>query len=252
MVWLERRREPARPGRSERASILGSGKTDKCPRALGKFLQDKAINDLAIMAPNYTRPAKKWFRGPQALLQGPHLDEYYTKFPAAGLPGEISQCARKNPEGGVRVLPGQEGIQLRSSTMQAGLREQTRFYRCSRVERRRSRAREEASGQLRGALWDSGPRHPASRRYVADFERKYGIRLVTTADRARLDPAHRLGGLGATKGNLEKNAKASRRQCTMEIQPIRGTLTVQEQTTPDSRTSTCCRQSKSDNRLASP
>src|SRR3954468_25014948 len=56
-----------------------SWNNDQSPEALGKFLQDKGINDLYIMAPNY-QAGKDMVAGLKRYYKGRIIDEVYTKF----------------------------------------------------------------------------------------------------------------------------------------------------------------------------
>src|SRR5262245_47956039 len=56
-----------------------SWNNDQSPEALGKFLQDKGVNDLYILAPNY-QAGKDMVAGLKRYYKGRIVDEQYTKL----------------------------------------------------------------------------------------------------------------------------------------------------------------------------
>jgi branched-chain amino acid transport system substrate-binding protein len=184
-----------------------SWNNDQSPEALGKFLQDKGVNDLYIMAPNY-QAGKDMVAGLKRYYKGRIIDEVYTKFQQQDYQAEISQLRSKNPKAVFVFYPGGMGIQFVKQYVQAGLREQIPLYSVFTVDETSIPAlREAAIGQYEARFWSPDLNIPASKRYVADFEKKYGytpsyygaqsydgIMLIDSAVRA-------------TKGNL-KDVKA--------------------------------------------
>ena len=184
-----------------------SWNNDQSPEALGKFLQDKGINDLYIMAPNY-QAGKDMVAGLKRYYKGRIVDEVYTKFQQQDYQAEISQLRSKNPKAVFVFYPGGMGIQFVKQYVQAGLRDQIPLYSVFTVDETSIPAlREAAIGQYEARFWSPDLNVPASKRYVADFEKKFGytpsyygaqsydsIMLIDSAVRA-------------TKGNL-KDTKA--------------------------------------------
>ncbi len=184
-----------------------SWNNDQSPEALGKFLQDKGINDLYILAPNY-QAGKDMVSGLKRYYKGRIVDEVYTKFQQTDYQAEITALRAKNPKAVFVFYPGGMGIQFVKQYVQAGLRDQIPLYSVFTVDETSIPAlREAAIGQYEARFWSPDLNVPASRKYVADFEKKYGytpsyygaqsydgIMLIDSAVRA-------------TKGNL-KDTKA--------------------------------------------
>src|SRR5438105_10851151 len=151
-----------------------SWNNDESPEALGKYLQDKGVDDLYVMAPNY-QAGKDMVSGLKRYYKGKVADEVYTKFQQQDYQAEISQLRAKNPRQVVGFYPGGMGIQFVKQYVQAGLRDQIPLYSVFTVDETTLPAlREAAVGQYEARFWSPDLDVPASKRYVADFEKKYG------------------------------------------------------------------------------
>src|SRR3954451_13038699 len=184
-----------------------SWNNDQTPEAMGKFLTDTGINDLYVMAPNY-QAGKDMVAGLKRYYKGRIVEEVYTKFQQQDYQAEISQLRAKNPKAVFAFYPGGMGIQFVKQYTQAGLRDQIPLYTVFTVDETTLPAlREAAIGQYEARFWSPDLDVPASKKYVADFEKKFGytpsfygaqsydaIMLIDSAVRA-------------TKGNL-KDTKA--------------------------------------------
>jgi branched-chain amino acid transport system substrate-binding protein len=184
-----------------------SWNNDQSPEAMGKYLQDKGINDLYVLAPNY-QAGKDMVAGLKRYYKGRIIEEVYTKFQQQDYQAEISQLRAKNPKAVFAFYPGGMGIQFVKQYTQAGLRDQIPLYTVFTVDETTLPALKEAAiGQYEARFWSPDLDVPASKKYVADFEKKFGytpsfygaqsydaIMLIDSAVRG-------------TKGNL-KNAKA--------------------------------------------
>jgi len=184
-----------------------SWNNDQSPEALGKFMQDKGINDVYVMAPNY-QAGKDMVTGFKRYYKGRVVDEVYTKFQQQDYQAEISQLRAKNPKAVFVFYPGGMGIQFVKQYVQAGLRDQIPLYSVFTVDETTLPAlRESAIGQYEARFWSPDLDVPASKKYVADFEKKFGYTPSFYGAQSYdgmmlIDSAVR-----ATKGNL-KDTKA--------------------------------------------
>ena len=104
-----------------------SWNNDQSPEALGKYLNDKGVNDLYEMAPNY-QAGKDMVAGLKRYYKGRIVEEIYTKFQQQDYQAEISQLRAKNPKAVFAFYPGGMGIQFVKQYVQAGLRDQIPLY----------------------------------------------------------------------------------------------------------------------------
>ena len=151
-----------------------SWNNDQSPEAMGKYLQDKGINDLYVLAPNY-QAGKDMVAGLKRYYKGRIVEEVYTKFQQQDYQAEISQLRSKNPKAVFAFYPGGMGIQFVKQYTQAGLRDQIPLYTVFTVDETTLPALKEAAiGQYEARFWSPDLNVPASKKYVADFEKKFG------------------------------------------------------------------------------
>jgi branched-chain amino acid transport system substrate-binding protein len=151
-----------------------SWNNDQSPEAMGKYLQDKGINDLYVLAPNY-QAGKDMVAGLKRYYKGRIVEEVYTKFQQTDYQAEITQLRAKNPKAVFAFYPGGMGIQFVKQYTQAGLRDQIPLYTVFTVDETTLPALKEAAiGQYEARFWSPDLNVPASRKYVADFEKKFG------------------------------------------------------------------------------
>jgi branched-chain amino acid transport system substrate-binding protein len=151
-----------------------SWNNDQTPEAMGKYLQDSGINDIYVLAPNY-QAGKDMVAGLKRYYKGRIVEENYTKLGQQDYQAEISQLRSKNPKAVFVFYPGGMGIQFVKQYVQAGLRDQIPLYSVFTVDEVSLPALKEAAiGQYEARFWSPDLDVPASKKYVADFEKKYG------------------------------------------------------------------------------
>jgi branched-chain amino acid transport system substrate-binding protein len=202
-----------------------SWNNDESPEAMGKYLQDKGINDLYVLAPNY-QAGKDMVAGLKRYYKGRIVEEVYTKFQQQDYQAEISQLRSKSPKAVFAFYPGGMGIQFVKQYVQAGLRDQIPLYTVFTVDETTLPAlREAAIGQYEARFWSPDIKIPASQKYVADFREKFGytpsfygaqsydsIMLIDSAVRA-------------TKGNLKDTQALVKAMRKADFDSIRGRFT---------------------------
>ena len=199
-----------------------SWNNDQSPEALGKYLNDKGINDLYVLAPNY-QAGKDMVAGLKRYYKGRIVEEVYTKFQQTDYQAEITQLRSKNPKAVFAFYPGGMGIQFVKQYTQAGLRDQIPLYTVFTVDETTLPALKEAAiGQYEARFWSPDLNVPASKKYVADFEKKFGytpsfygaqsydaIMLIDSAVRG-------------TKGNLKDSKALAREMHKANYNSVRG------------------------------
>jgi len=151
-----------------------SWNNDQTPEAMGKFMQEQGINDVYVMAPNY-QAGKDMVAGFKRFYKGRIVEEIFTKPGQQDYQAEITQLRSKNPKATFVFYPGGMGIQFVKQYVQAGLRERIPLYSVFTVDETTLPAlKESALGQYETKFWSPDLNVPASKRFVADFEKKYG------------------------------------------------------------------------------
>jgi branched-chain amino acid transport system substrate-binding protein len=151
-----------------------SWNNDESPEAMGKFLQEQNVDDLYVMAPNY-QAGKDMVAGLKRFYKNKIVEEIYTKPGQQDYQAEITQLRAKNPKAVFVFYPGGMGIQFVKQYVQAGLRDRIPLYSVFTVDETTLPAlKDSALGQYEARFWSPDFDSPASRRFVADFRKKYG------------------------------------------------------------------------------
>jgi branched-chain amino acid transport system substrate-binding protein len=151
-----------------------SWNNDQTPEAMGKFMQEQGIKDVYVLAPNY-QAGKDMVAGFKRYFKGNIVEEIFTKPGQQDYQAEITQLRAKNPKAVFVFYPGGMGIQFVRQYVQAGLRDRIPLYSVFTVDETTLPAlKESAIGQWETKFWSPDLDVPASKRYVADFRKKYG------------------------------------------------------------------------------
>ncbi|MGH8707776.1 MAG: ABC transporter substrate-binding protein, partial [Burkholderiales bacterium] len=144
------------------------------PEAMGKFMQEQGINDVYVLAPNY-QAGKDMVAGFKRFYKGRIIDEVFTTPGQQDYQAEITQLRAKSPKAAFVFYPGGMGVQFVRQYHQAGLRERIPLYTVFTVDETTLPAlKESALGQWETKFWSPDLNVPASKRFVADFRKKYG------------------------------------------------------------------------------
>ena len=151
-----------------------SWNNDQTPEAMGKFMQEQGINDVYVLAPNY-QAGKDMVAGFKRFYKGRIVEEIFTTPNQQDYQAEITQLRSKSPKAVFVFYPGGMGIQFVRQYVQAGLRDRIPLYSVFTVDETTLPAlKESALGQYEARFWSPDMDVPASKRYVADFRKKYG------------------------------------------------------------------------------
>ncbi len=174
MVGANAGASPLAGSQCNRLYFSASWNNDESPEAMGKYLQEKGVQDLYVMAPNY-QAGKDMVAGLKRYYKGKIVDEVYTKLGQQDYQAEITQLRSKNPKAVFVFYPGGMGIQFVRQYVQAGLRDQIPLYSVFTVDETTLPALKEAAlGQYEARFWSPDLKVPASQKYVSDFRKKYG------------------------------------------------------------------------------
>lgn len=151
-----------------------SWNNDQSPEALGKFLQDKGVDNLYVLAPNY-QAGKDMVAGLKRYYKRTIVEEVYTKLGQQDYQAEITQLRAKNPKAVFVFYPGGMGIQFIRQYVQAGLRDRIPLYSVFTVDQTTLPALKDAAiGQYEAGFWSPDVKNPVNERFVNDFRKKYG------------------------------------------------------------------------------
>jgi branched-chain amino acid transport system substrate-binding protein len=174
MVGTNAGASPLAGAQCHRLYFSTSWNNDETPEAMGKVLQERGVQDLYVMAPNY-QAGRDMVAGLKRYYKGRIIEEMYTRLGQLDYQAEITQLRSKNPKAVFVFYPGGMGINFIRQYTQAGLRDQIPLYSVFTVDETTLPALGKAAiGQWETRFWSPDLDVPASLRYVADFRTKYG------------------------------------------------------------------------------
>lgn len=203
-----------------------SWQNDQTPEAMGKYLQDKGIDNVYLMAPNY-QAGKDMLAGVQRYYKGKVAGQVFTKLGQQDYSAELSTLRAAKPDAVFVFLPGGMGINFVKQYAQAGLKDTIPLYSAFTADAVTLPAQKDAAlGVLGTQTWSPDLANPVNKRFVADFRAKYGyipsfyaaqaydtVRFLDAAvakvgnvsDRDALRAAMRTGDFPNTRGSIKFN-----------------------------------------------
>lgn len=180
-----------------------SWQNDQTPEAMGKYMQDKGIQDVYLMAPNYAA-GKDMLTGFKRYYKGRIVDEVYTRLGQTDYQAEISQLRSKNPKVVFVFYPGGMGVQFLKQYSEAGLRGQFPLYSVYTVDELSIPAVKHAAlGQLETRYWSQDLKNEANQKFVGDYRKKYGGKTPSYYGAQSYDGIMLIdSAVRAVKGNL--------------------------------------------------
>lgn len=146
---------------------------DGAAEAMGKFVQDRGLKRVYLMAPNY-QAGKDMLAGFKRYFKGEVVDEVYTQVNQPDYSAELAQMQSAKPDAAFVFYPGGMGVNFVKQMSQAGLLGKMPLYSVFTVDGTTLPSlREAAVGTVSGAMWDAALDTPENRTFVAAFERKY-------------------------------------------------------------------------------
>ena len=184
-----------------------AAQNDQRAEAMGRYAADKGYNRVYAMAPNY-QAGKDFIAGFKREYKQPLLDEIYTPLNQLDFQAELAQLSAANPDAVYVFYPGGLGVQFVRQWRQSGLAGKITLLSTSTVDGINLPALQEAAiGVAHASLWGPDFDNPESKRFVADFEKRYG-RVPSEYAATAYDSALLIGSaLAKIKGDVT-NKKA--------------------------------------------
>ncbi|MEO8715718.1 MAG: ABC transporter substrate-binding protein, partial [Acetobacteraceae bacterium] len=150
-----------------------SWQNDETPETMGKYMNDKGIDDVYLIAPNYAA-GKDMLNGFKRYFKGHINTELFTKPGQADYQVEISEIRAAKPKAVFVFLPGGMGIQFVKQYAQSGLRETIPLYSAFSVDETTLPALgDSAAGNYEVGFWAPDLDNARNKEFVAAFEKKY-------------------------------------------------------------------------------
>jgi branched-chain amino acid transport system substrate-binding protein len=197
---------------------------DGAAESMGKYLQEKGVKRVYLMAPNY-QAGKDMLLGFKRFFKGEIVDEVYTQVGQSDYSAEISQLQAAKPDAVFAFYPGGMGVNYVRQLDQAGLLKSIPNYSVFTVDGTTMPAlRDAATGTISGAMWDIAVDNPENKQFIAAFRAKYK-RLPSEYAAAAYDAARLLDvairRAGANYGD-KKALAAAVKAAGQEFKSVRG------------------------------
>lgn len=154
--------------------FVTSFQSDGPAEAVGKYLTAKGIKRISTLTPNFVGGKDK-IAGLKRFYKGEIVDEIYTPLNQLDFSAELTSVAASNPEAIFAFYPGGLAVTFMRQFQQAGLGGKIPLYTTNTIEGTALDAiGSGAIGAIAGDTWTPGMPNAHSRRFVADFAKKYG------------------------------------------------------------------------------
>jgi len=194
---------------------------DGAAEAMGKFAQDRGIQRVYLMAPNY-QAGKDMLAGFKRFYKGQVVDEAYTQVNQPDYSAEIAQLQAAKPDAVFVFYPGGMGINFVKQMNQAGLTGKLPLYSVFTVDGTTLPSlRDAAVGTTSAAMYDAALDSPENRKFVAAFEAKYK-RTPSLYAATGYDAANLLDVALAKAGGDPKKLAAAVKTAGADFKSVRG------------------------------
>jgi branched-chain amino acid transport system substrate-binding protein len=202
-----------------------SWQNDGAHEAMGKHVNDKGFKRVYIMAPNY-QAGKDALNGFKRFYKaGQIIGEVYTTLNQPDYSAEITQLRAAKPDALFVFYPGGMGVNFVKQYAQAGLLSEIPLFSAFTVDETTLKGQGEAAvGAYGTAFWNTGLDNPVNKRFVADFEKKYGY-TPSNFSAQSYDAALLLDyGIRTVKGKLEDKDALRAALRKADFKSVRGSI----------------------------
>jgi len=147
---------------------------DQTSEAVGKYATEKGYKRVFLLAPNY-QAGKDTLSGFKRHFKGQVVEEVYSPLSQQDFSAELSQVSAAKPDAVFAFYPGGLGIGFARQYAQAGMMKTIPLlstYVADAITL--PSLGPGALGMISGGIWAPDAPNPASAKFVADFEKKYG------------------------------------------------------------------------------
>lgn len=201
-----------------------SWQNDQPHEAMGKYLQDKGVKRVYLMAPNY-QAGKDALTGFKRYFKGEVVDEVYTTVNQPDYSAEIAQLRAAKPEALYVFYPGGMGVNFVKQYAQAGLTKTVPLYSAFTVDASTVEAQGDAAiGTFGTAFWTIDLKNPVNQKFVADYRRKYNYDPSTYSAQAYDSALLIDSAIKATGGKLDNKDGLRDAMRKADFKSVRGTF----------------------------
>ncbi len=197
--------------------------SDSYSEATGKNMTDKGYKNVFVIAPNYPG-GKDVVNGFKRYYKGNYAGEVYTKLGQLDYAVEISQMRAAKPDAVFFFLPGGMGVNFLKQWHQAGMNKEFPLFGTgwSFDQDTLAAVGEPTLGALNASHWNLDLDNAANKKFVADFEKKFG-RLPNEFAAQGYDAAMLIdAAVRDVKGKIEDKAALRKALEAANFKSVRG------------------------------
>lgn len=197
---------------------------DQGAETMGRYAAEKGYNRVYTMAPNY-QAGKDFTAGFKREYKKPLLDEVYTPLNQLDFQAELTQVAAAKPDAVYVFYPGGTGVQFVRQWRQSGLADKIPLLSSATVDVvNLSALQDAAAGVLNGSNWETTLDNAENKRYMAEFEKRYG-RPASHFAAQSYDAASLLdAAIARVNGNVSDKKAFMAALKTVQFPSVRGNL----------------------------
>ena len=151
-----------------------SWQNDQMHSTVGEYVQTAGYKNVFLMAPNY-QAGWDSIAGFKRHYTGEVAGELFTKLGQIDFTAEITQIRAAKPDAMFAFMPGGMGINLVKQLAESGVMGEIPFFSAFTVDHVTLPAVGEAAvGALTPTMWGSDLDNAANKKFVGDFQKKYG------------------------------------------------------------------------------
>jgi branched-chain amino acid transport system substrate-binding protein len=199
-----------------------AAQNDQRAEAMGRYATQKGYRRVYAMAPNY-QAGKDFIEGFKREYKQPLLGEVFTPLNQLDFQAELAQLSAANPDAVYVFYPGGLGVQFVRQWKQSGLDKKLPLLSTSTVDGINLPALQEAAiGVVHASLWGPDFNNPESKRFVAEFIKRYN-RVPSEYGATAYDSALLLDvALRKTKGDVTDKKAFMQALKTTDFPTVRG------------------------------
>lgn len=192
--------------------------------AVGKYAADKGYKRVYAMAPNF-QAGTDTVAGFKRYYKLKLLDEVYTPLNQLDFQAELAQLSAANPDAVYVFYPGAFGVQFVRQWRQSGLAGKIPLLSTSTVDGINLPALKDAAiGVQDGSFWGPELDNAANKRFVREFEKKYG-RIPSQYAAQSYEAAQLIdSAIAKVKGNVSDKKAFMAALKAADIQSVRGSF----------------------------
>ncbi|MDX3905169.1 MAG: ABC transporter substrate-binding protein [Pigmentiphaga sp.] len=153
--------------------FITSWQSDTTAEALGKYLTDAGVDQIAILAPNFLGSKDK-VTGLKRFYRGKVVQETYTPLTQLDFSAELAAAGSSGAKGMFAFFPGSQGVSFVRQYQQFGMLQKLPMYSVHTIEPGSVNAMGKAGiGAIVAESWQPSADNDQSRQFVAAFEKKY-------------------------------------------------------------------------------